>query len=105
MRRSVGQWEIMTGWADEVEEDEHEDAEEVRSDGDILGEVQDSSGRRRRRRPRPEDGIPHEEQWETDLEAFQPGQASTYAANVVVEAHRLCRCLSSDSPSKRIQIG
>ena len=77
MRRSVGQWEIMTGWADEVEEDENEDAEEMRSDGDILGEVQDSSGRRRRRRPRPEDGIPYEEQWETDVDAFQPGQAST----------------------------
>lgn len=77
MRRSVGQWEIMTGWADEVAEDETEDAEEARSDGDILGDVQDSNGRRRRRRPRPGDEIPYEHQWETDLEAFQPGQVST----------------------------
>lgn len=82
MRRSVGQWEIMTGWADEVDEDENEDAEELRSDGDVLGDVQDSSGRRRRRRPRLEDGIPYEEQWETDLDVFQPGQASVVVQDV-----------------------
>ena len=80
MQRSVGRWEIMTGWADEAAEDEDE-GDEGRSDGDILGDVQDSNPRRRRR-PRPEDGIPWEEQWETDLEALQPGQVSRGGADL-----------------------
>ncbi|GJE99806.1 WD40 repeat domain-containing protein [Phanerochaete sordida] len=80
MQRSVGRWEIMTGWADEVAEDE--DEVEERSDGDILGDVQDISGRRRRRRPTVDDGIPWEERWETDLEAFQPGQMSQFRQSV-----------------------
>lgn len=84
MSRSVGRWEIMTGWADEVAEDEDE-LEDPRSDGDVLGDVQDINGRGRRRRPRPEDGIPWEEQWETDLEAFQPGKASQFRQSV--QAH------------------
>ena len=46
----------------------------MRSDGDVLGDVTVSGGRRRRRRPKREDGIPYEEQWETDMEAFKPGQ-------------------------------
>jgi WD repeat-containing protein 48 len=75
MHRRVGRWEIMTGWADDVLEDD--DAEdEVRSDGDILGDVQEAGTRRGQRRPSSE--IPWEEQWETDVEAFQPGQASTF---------------------------
>ncbi|EKM61893.1 uncharacterized protein PHACADRAFT_83158 [Phanerochaete carnosa HHB-10118-sp] len=74
----------MTGWADEVAEDEDE-VDEGRSDGDILGDVQDVNRRNKRRPPRPEDGIPWEEQWETDLEAFQPGQMSQFRQSV--QAH------------------
>ncbi len=66
----------MTGWADDIIEEETED-EEYRSDGDILGDVQDSSGRLSRRRMNvlnPTE-IPYEEQWETDMDLFTPGKA------------------------------
>ena len=70
----LGRWEMMTGWADDVLDDEDED-EEGRSDGDVPGEV--TAGRRRgrrRRRDEEEEEIPWEERGETDMEAFQPGQ-------------------------------
>ena len=74
MHRKVGRWEIMTGWADEDDLAEDDEDEEVRSDGDVLGEVSGSISRRRRRRTKAEDDIPWEGQWETDLGVFQPGQ-------------------------------
>ncbi|KAI0749013.1 hypothetical protein BC629DRAFT_122493 [Irpex lacteus] len=86
MRRTVGRWEIMTGWADDIIEEETED-EEYRSDGDILGDMQDSSGRLRRRRVNvlnPME-IPYEEQWETDLDLFTPGKTSQFRQSV--QAH------------------
>ena len=75
LRRTVGTWEIMTGWADDIIEEEAED-DEYRSDGDILGDVQDHSGRSRRRLKalNPAE-MPYEEQWETDMDLFQPGKA------------------------------
>jgi WD repeat-containing protein 48 len=71
-RRSGGRWEIMTGWGGDAIDEEGEDSEDkLRSDGDILGEV-DSP--RRRRRGAIDASIPYEFQWETDLEACQPGK-------------------------------
>ncbi|EKM49424.1 uncharacterized protein PHACADRAFT_265673, partial [Phanerochaete carnosa HHB-10118-sp] len=78
MQRNFGRWETMTGWADDVAEDEDE-VNEGRRDGDILGDVQDVNRWNKRRPLRPEDSIPWEEQWETDLEAFQPGQVGRWA--------------------------
>lgn len=72
LRRSVGRWEIMTGWADDILEEEGEE-DEGRSDGDILGDVQENGVKRRRK---PDTEIPYEEQWETDLDTFQSGKVS-----------------------------
>ena len=63
----------MTGWADEIPDDDLEEGEDARVDGDILGEVKGSGGRRRHRMAGPEESIPYAEQWETDLDAFQEG--------------------------------
>ncbi|KAI0357265.1 hypothetical protein OH77DRAFT_1519667 [Trametes cingulata] len=65
--RSLRRWEVMTNWADDVIEEEAEEGEEYRSDGDVLGEV---TGKARRRIPQ-DTSIPYEEQWETDMDAFQ----------------------------------
>ncbi|KAI0659996.1 hypothetical protein C8Q70DRAFT_977330 [Cubamyces menziesii] len=65
--RSLRRWEVMTNWADDVIEEEADEGEEYRSDGDVLGEV---TGKARRRIPS-NPSIPYEEQWETDMDAFQ----------------------------------
>lgn len=65
--RSLRRWEVMTNWADDIIEEEAEDSEEMRSDGDVLGEV---TGKARRRIPQ-DASIPYEEQWETDMDAYQ----------------------------------
>ena len=57
----------MTNWADDVIEEEAEEGDEYRSDGDVLGEV---TGKARRRIPQ-DNAIPYEEQWETDIDAYQ----------------------------------
>lgn len=72
LHRPVGRWEIMTGWADDIVENEGED-KGFRSNGDVLGDVQDSGGRGRRRWNTSPSDIPYEEQWETDMDVFQPG--------------------------------
>ncbi|GBE85633.1 hypothetical protein SCP_0801520 [Sparassis crispa] len=61
-------WEIMTNWSDDVIEEELDEGEELRSDGDVLGEV---TGRIRRRNVGIEQEIPYEEQWETDIDAYE----------------------------------
>ncbi|KAH9850509.1 hypothetical protein C2E23DRAFT_887394 [Lenzites betulinus] len=61
----------MTNWADDVIEEEAEDSEDLRSDGDVLGEV---TGKTRRRIPQ-DASIPYEEQWETDMDAYQASKA------------------------------
>ncbi|KAF5357720.1 hypothetical protein D9758_007423 [Tetrapyrgos nigripes] len=63
-------WEMMTGWGDD-EDDEDEDEERVISDGDVLGEVTAA------KRQKNSTGLPYEQQWETDIEAYQLGQPST----------------------------
>jgi WD repeat-containing protein 48 len=57
-------WEMLTGWGDDVYEDEDEE-EDVPLAGDILGDV---PVKRKRRGSRPDDPIPYEEQWELELE-------------------------------------
>ena len=73
IRRSVGRWEIMTGWADDVIDEEAEEADDryVGSDGDILGEVSANNSRRKKMLAR-KTSIPFENEWETDLDAFTP---------------------------------
>ncbi|PCH34582.1 hypothetical protein WOLCODRAFT_27311 [Wolfiporia cocos MD-104 SS10] len=58
----------MTNWADDVIEEETDDGEELRSDGDVLGEV---VPRIRRRAGGVQRTIRAEEQWEVDSDAFK----------------------------------
>ena len=73
--RPVGRWEIMTGWADEAIDEEAEEAEEKPTDGDVLGDVFPSGGRKKKWTDHTAQSIPHEQEWETDVEAFRPGKA------------------------------
>lgn len=77
-QRSVGRWEIMTGWADDILEEEGEESEDLRSDGDVLGDVQDAQNDRQKRRKGIDSAIRYEEKWETDVDAFQSGKVSTF---------------------------
>ncbi|THU80037.1 WD40 repeat-like protein [Dendrothele bispora CBS 962.96] len=65
------QWEMITGWGDVMDEDEEE--ERGISDGDVLGEVTGTAAKKQKS----VNGLPYEQQWETDLESFQPGQPSS----------------------------
>jgi len=77
LRRSGGRWEIMTGWGDDVIDEEGEEGDErPTSDGDILGEVTAGSSRRGQRILRRSNSLPLEHQWETDLDTFKPGTVS-----------------------------
>jgi WD repeat-containing protein 48 len=70
----VGRWEVMTGWADDyIDEEAEENEERLGSDGDILGDVV-PSGSRRRRPSKSSSLVLRDDQWETDLDAFRPGQ-------------------------------
>ncbi|OBZ73444.1 hypothetical protein A0H81_07250 [Grifola frondosa] len=66
--RSLRRWEVMTNWADDVIEEEADEGEEIRSDGDVLGEV---TGKVRKKSITTDNTIPYEEQWETDVEAYE----------------------------------
>jgi WD repeat-containing protein 48 len=71
---AVGRWEVMTGWADDyIDEEAEENEERLGSDGDVLGDVVPSSSRRRRP-SKSSSLVLRDDQWETDLEAFKPGQ-------------------------------
>lgn len=70
LRMPGGRWEIMTGWGDLIIDEEAEDDELPVSDGDVLGDV---VGGRKRSLSRSK-VIPFEQRWETDVEAFRPGQ-------------------------------
>jgi WD repeat-containing protein 48 len=85
MHRRLGRWELMTGWADDVIDEEVEEEDRVGTDGDVLGDVSMNSARRRRRAVK--DEYPYEQRWEIDLEAFKPGQVRsrlyiTYASKM-----------------------
>lgn len=76
--QSSRRWELMTNWADDVIEEEIDEVEELRSDGDVLGEVT----RTRRRALTVDQSIPFEERWETDLEAFEAKGVRVLALHV-----------------------
>lgn len=84
-RSAAGRWEMMTGWQDDII-DEEEDEDDLRSDGDIIGDVKMSGGRRGARHLAMPDAIPYEDQWETDLDAFEAGK-------VRLRIHESCRDL------------
>ncbi|KAH0830595.1 hypothetical protein J3R83DRAFT_2050 [Lanmaoa asiatica] len=65
-RSRVARWETLTGMADETLGEETE--EEERRDGDILGDVKESGGRKRRSSIY--DDIPYERQWELNSETL-----------------------------------
>lgn len=88
LRRLGGRWETMTGWADDVIDEEAEEADErPTSDGDILGYATASATRRRR--PTKSDSLPLEQQWETDLEAVKYGKVSKLSQSRPVS---YCKC-------------
>lgn len=68
-RNRAARWETLTGMADETLAEETE--EEERRDGDILGDVKKSAGRKRRGSI--SDEIPYERQWELDPETLDFG--------------------------------
>lgn len=80
-----GRWEVMTGWADDyIDEEAEENEERMGSDGDILGDVVPSGGRRRRP-SKSNSQVLQDDQWETDLEAFRPGQVRSSQPRTLVE--------------------
>ncbi|KAF9522883.1 hypothetical protein CPB83DRAFT_776377 [Crepidotus variabilis] len=72
-----GRWENLTGWGDDVIDEETDDDERPISDGDVLGEVTTNVKKRRRAATLLGD-IPFERQWETDISQFQPGTPSLF---------------------------
>lgn len=68
VKASSRKWEVLTGWADDMIEEEGEDEDRILSDGDILGEVSHRRQQTIRRAPE----VPYEQQWETDIAAFKP---------------------------------
>ena len=63
-----GHWEILTGWSDDMGEEDEDEDEVVGSDGDILGEVVDTIGRRRRATQANANSTLPEHAWEIDVE-------------------------------------
>jgi WD repeat-containing protein 48 len=100
-RSSSTHWELVTGWIDPVTEDLPEEDEDMRSDGDILGEVRGSARRRKLSSATATSGsIPLEHIWESDLDAFRPGQVRPYFLPGFIPSH-LALCLLSLPPSAR----
>ncbi|KAF8639324.1 hypothetical protein AX17_001572 [Amanita inopinata Kibby_2008] len=74
-----GRWEVMTGWADDADDEDQADDDRVTGDGDVIGDVPMSAGNRRRKRIIKDlNLVPYERQWEPDLNAFKPGIASSF---------------------------
>jgi WD repeat-containing protein 48 len=102
-RRSGGRWEAMTGWGDDAIDEEAEDGEDrIRSDGDVIGDV--NSPRKKRRWA--DGSIPYEFQWETDLDVYHPGKVGV---GIVCCGHDIHHThysqVNFDNAHKRTQIG
>ncbi|KAJ6591528.1 hypothetical protein DFH09DRAFT_1306267 [Mycena vulgaris] len=70
-----GRWEALTGWADDALDEEAEEADDrPTSDGDVLGEVTAGGSARRRARNGVRE-LPHEAQWEMDLDKQPRGSS------------------------------
>jgi WD repeat-containing protein 48 len=103
LRKGGGRWETMTGWGDNAIDEEAEDGDDrLRSDGDIIGDV-DSA--RKRRRGNPDGSIPYEFQWETDLDAYQPRVGETLSVCDQNTHHMYSSQLNSDNAHKLTLIG
>lgn len=76
-RRIVGRWEGMTGWGDDVIGEEDDTDDKIRSDGDILGDVNSS-----RRRRRADGTIPYELSWEVNRDAYESYKVCSYFPNL-----------------------
>lgn len=79
VKPSKGRWEMMTGWGDDVIDEENEDDSDdglnnYVSDGDVLGDV--TGNIRKRRRPSDKEPIPYEQQWEINTDSFESGKVS-----------------------------
>ncbi|KAJ2918916.1 hypothetical protein MD484_g1508, partial [Candolleomyces efflorescens] len=74
--RVNGQWEVLTGWADDTIEEEGEEDERLGTDGDVLGEV--TSALKRQRSASVSGEVPFEHQWEVDMASFKPGSHSEF---------------------------
>ena len=74
-RHNSTRWELVTGWIDPVTDDLPEEDDDMRSDGDIIGDVRGSARRRKLSSATASSGsIPSEYMWEPDVDAFRPGQ-------------------------------
>ena len=73
MKVGQGRWETMTGWGDDVLDEDLEDGDERVNDGDVLGDVTDNLHRRRQRARSKAGEIPFEREWEIDLSTFRAG--------------------------------
>jgi WD repeat-containing protein 48 len=101
IRRNSTRWELITGWGDEIVDDALDEDNDMRSDGDILGEVKGSSRRRGLSNARASPGsIPFEHQWEGDIHAFRPGRVRLHSALSFIPSYPLC-ILALDLPSGR----
>ncbi|PPR05551.1 hypothetical protein CVT24_003290 [Panaeolus cyanescens] len=73
---SKGRWEMLTGWEDDVQDDEVDDMDDKPlSDGDILGDVTRS---RRARAVHRNGEYPLEREWETDMATFNSGSSANF---------------------------
>ena len=73
-----GTWEVMTGWADELEDEDADGSDRAISDGDVIGDVPLSAHVRRKHMLSELHTVPYEQQWETDLPSFHPGTVSRF---------------------------
>jgi WD repeat-containing protein 48 len=73
MKAGQARWETMTGWGDDVLDEDLEDGDERVNDGDVLGDVTDNLHKRRQRARSKAGEIPFELEWELDLSTFRPG--------------------------------
>ena len=74
--RRLGRWEKLTRDEEDDSLYEEDDDEEdfLTSDGDVLGDVLESGGRRGSRYRAKQDDIPFEQRWELDTSRVEPGQ-------------------------------
>ena len=82
MKVGQSRWEAMTGWEDDVLDEDLEDGEERVIDGDVLGDVTENLHRRRQRARSKAGEIPFELEWELDLSIFRAGTVCDLSFNL-----------------------
>ena len=98
-----GTWEVMTGWADELEDEDADGSDRATSDGDVLGDVPLSAHLRRRHMLSELNIVPYEQRWETDLSSFHPGTVSRFPVYSLHTSNAHCseKFVSSMRPNSR----